>query len=271
VNRREDYQLPVQVTAKIQGHPWDLWGMSRLFNGTDSTKTKVTADKPEGMPRADLSSAQAAQRFRLMGYDVFAELTSDELLWDEKRGPVDLRDVRPVAEDVVARINGITILLDPDFVPVKLQMISYETPHGAGASSFGEWRPNKSMTFLGHHPNQILMAEKTMALSKTDPVVHWVLDAIVLPRSWASLYLVYEAIADDVGGVHDLKRMNWVGEDELSDFTNSANNNRKISEGARHAKRPSTARPLIPLVQAVWIINRLVVAWLDWRVFDANK
>jgi hypothetical protein len=98
-----------------------------------------------------------------------------------KRGPVDLRDVRPVAEDLVARINGITILLDPDFAPVKLYAISYETPNGAGASSFGEWRPNKGMTFLGHHPSQLLMAAKTLPLSKTDSVVHLVLDAIALP------------------------------------------------------------------------------------------
>jgi hypothetical protein len=200
--------LRVQVTAKIQGHPWDLWGLSRLFNGTDATKTTVTADKPEGQPVADLSSKEGAQRFRLMGWDVFAELTSDELLWDEKRGPVDLRGIRPVAEDLVGRINGVTILLDPDFAPVKLSSISYMTPYGAGGSTFGEWRQNKSISFLGHHPSQLLMAEKTLPLSKSDPVVHFVLDAIVLPRSWASLYLVYEAIADDVGGVHELKKMN---------------------------------------------------------------
>lgn len=199
-----------------------------------------------------------------MGYDVFGPLTSTELLWDDSRGPVDLRDVRPVALNLVERMNGIALLLDPEYRAVKLISISYSNKGGSGSSVLGDWTPNKDMTSLGRHPGQLALAKEVLPLARNDNAVMFVLDAIALPRSWASLYLIYDAIAADVGGVHELRKAGWVTPDELTDFANSANNSRSIPEGARHGNTSQTGRSLIPLIQAYAIVNKLAVRWLDW-------
>jgi hypothetical protein len=256
--------MPIQVIATLQGHPWDLWGLAKIFDGSDLSTTLVKAEEPKGKPRFDASNIEAINRFRIMGYDVFANLTSAELTWPDDKGPGDLRDMRPVALDVVARINGIALLLDPEYLAVKVISISYSHKGGTGASVLGDWTPNKEVTSLGRHPAQMAFAQDVLPLARNDNAVKFVLDAIALPRSWASLYLIYEAIAEDVGGVHELRKAGWVSTNHLTDFTNSANNNRSISEGARHGNKPQPGRPLIPLIHAYEIVNRLALGWLDW-------
>jgi hypothetical protein len=256
--------MPIQIIACLQGHPWDLWGLAKLFDGSNDSKTLVEAQEPQGKPTFDASNIDAINRFRIMGYDVFANLTSTELMWDDKSRPVDLRDMRPVALDLVERINGIALLLDPEYRAVKVISISYSSEGPSGASVLGDWTPNKDMTSLGRHPAQLAFAKGVLPLARNDKAVKFVLDAIALPRSWASLYVIYDAIATDVGGVHELRKTEWVSTNDLTDFTNSANNNRCISEGARHGNTPQPGRQLIPLIHAYEIVNRLALRWLDW-------
>jgi hypothetical protein len=256
--------MPIQVTATVMGHPWDLWGLSKLFNGSDATKTLVQTEEPKGLPTFDATDKDAVSRFRVWGYDVSANLTSTELLWDESKGKVDLLDMRPIAENLIERINGAAQLLDPQYKPVKPLAL---TDGGAvGATTFSEWTPNKDNTLLGHYPALIPLARDIVALAAKEQAVKFVLDAIVLPRTWASLYLVYDAISTNVGGAHALKKKNWVTEDELNDLTNSANNSREIKEGARHGNNPKQDRALISLVQAYSITNRLALAWLHEKI-----
>lgn len=142
--------------------------------------------------------------------------------------------------------NGVAILLDPDYRPAKLLSLSYSYPGGGGSTVLGDWTPNRDMTFLGHHSLQAVFAKDVLPLALSDNRVKFVLDAIALPRSWASLYPIYDAIGADVGGVRELRKSGWVTADELSDFTNSANNSREIREGARHGKDPDPGRWIIP-------------------------
>jgi hypothetical protein len=259
-----DGAMPTQVTATLQGHPWDLWGLSKIFDGSNETRTLLTAVEPKGKPIFDLRNQEAINRLRVMGYDVFGTLTSTELIWDESKGSVDLRDVRPVALNLVERINGIALLLDPEYRAVKLISLSYSNTGKVGSSVLGDWTPNKDMTSLGRHPGQLDFAKAVLGVARNDNAAKFVLDAIALPRSWASLYLIYDAIAADIGGVHELRKAGWVTPDELTDFTNSANNSRSVPEGARHGNTPQNGRPLIPLIQAYAIVNKLAVRWLDW-------
>jgi hypothetical protein len=257
--------MPTQVTATLQGHPWDLWGLSKIFDGSDEAKTLLTAAEPKGRPTFDTHDRDAVNRFRAMGYDIFGALTSTELLWDDTVGPVDLRDVRPVALNLVERMNGIALLLDPEYRAVKIISISYSNKGSAGSSVLGDWTLNKDMTSLGRHSEHLAFAKDVLPLARNNNAVKFVLDAIALPRSWASLYLIYDAIAADVD---ELRKVGWVTPDELTDFTNSANNSRSIPEGARHGNTSQTGKPLIPLIQAYAIVNELAVRWLDWVRFN---
>ena len=258
--------MPIQVTATVMGHPWDLWGLSKIFDGSGTTKILVQAKEPDGLPTFDATNSDAISRFRVWGYDIAATLTSTELLWDESKGKVDLRDMRPIADNLIERINGAALLLDPQYKPVTPFALTWTDGDATGATTYSEWTLNKSFTYLGHCPDLIPLARDTVTLAATDQTVKFVLEAIVLPRTWASLYLVYDAISTDVGGTHALEKKNWVTKNELTDLKNSANNSRNVREGARHGNKPKQERSLIPLVQAYAITNMLSRHWLFEKV-----
>jgi hypothetical protein len=258
--------MQIQVTAVVMGHPWDLWGLSRMFDGSDVSKTLVRAEKPNGLPTFDATDRDAINHFRVWGYDTQADVTSTELLWDMSTGKVDLRDMRPVADNLIERINGVALLFDDQYKPVRPFALNWAHGGAAGSTIYSEWIPNKSVTSLGSVPEMATLAGEVLALAAKEQVGKFVLDAIVLAPTWASLYLVYDAIATNVGGVHALRKKNWVTEDTLRNLTNSANNSRDIKEGARHGNASKQDRALIPLEQASLIARQLTLCWLSEKM-----
>ena len=84
--------MPIQIKATVLGHPWDLWGLSRLFVGCDASHTLIEASRPDGRPTIDTNNPAQVTRFRVHGYDLFAPITSDELRWAGNIDDIDLRD-----------------------------------------------------------------------------------------------------------------------------------------------------------------------------------
>src|SRR5262249_6531044 len=119
-----------------------------LFDGSGPAKTMIKAEKPKGRPTFDPSNAEERNRFYIRGYNVFATLTSEELTWDEAKGRVDLRYMRPIADEIIARLNGLARTFDPSFIPVKLIYLSFSTENDAGSMPNGDWTPNKDSTIL---------------------------------------------------------------------------------------------------------------------------
>jgi hypothetical protein len=254
--------MPIQVAVTVLGHPWDLWGLSQLFDGSDDSHTRVQASKPEGLPKIDTNDQAQVTRFRVHGYDLFAPITSDELLWEGSVADIDLRDMAPVAEALVARINGIAITLDPDYAPVRLYSLSFSEGETFGSLLRSDWKLNKSLTRLGKEQEHRPFAHDVLPLAANNPAVKVVLAAITLPRTWTSMYLIYEAIADAVGGAHKLENLKFVSKSDLIAFRKTANNNRSLDEGMRHSKKPQPG-PLIPFETAYLIINTLVIRWMQ--------
>lgn len=260
-----DSRMLHRITATLQGHPWDLWGLAQLFDGSDSSKTLVKAEKPSGRPTIDPNNPEERTRFRIQGYDVFGLLTCDGLVWDDANGRADLRDLRPTADEIITRLNGLARTFDRTFAPVRLTHLSYSKEGGGGAMTAGDWTPNKDATLLSASVHRDI-AKRALALAGSNPAVTFVLDAMTVPTTWASLYLVYDAISTNVGGKHALEKMGWLTDDELNNLINSANSSRSIHEGARHGNRVTSTRPLIPLDIAQILTSQLVVQWLYWMV-----
>jgi hypothetical protein len=254
--------MSIQITATVLGHPWDLWGLSRLFDGSDASHTLLKATKPDGRPIIDTNNPAQITRFRVHGYDLFAPITSDQLCWHGNLDDINLRDFAPVAESLVARINGIAVLLDPGYAPIKLYSMSFSEGTSAGSMLQTDWTPNKDLTYLGFQSEHLPFAHNGLALAATNPAVKLVLAAITLPRTWASMYLIYEAIADSVGGQHKLDKLGFVSKKELRDFRHAANNNRSFDEGMRHSKKPEPGE-LIPFEHGYVIINTLALRWMQ--------
>jgi hypothetical protein len=155
------------------------------------------------------------------------------------------------------------------FAPVRLTHLSYPKENAGGAMTAGNWVPNKDATLLSASTHRDI-AMRALKIAGSDLAVKFVLDAMTLPTTSASLYLVYDAISTVVGGQHKLKALAWLNDDELNDLTNSANNSRSIREGARHGNRPNPTRPLISLASAQILTSQLVVHWLYWLADQAK-
>jgi hypothetical protein len=256
--------MPVQFTATLIGHPWDLWGLAKLFDGKNTDHTVIEANEPRGLPSYNFSNKDERDRFQKLGYDVFAKLTNDTLIWRDEDGPPDIKKMKIIAEDVVARLNGIGRVLEPDHWPVRLYHIAYTAPYGSGGGTLGTQTPNKQYTGLGRHPSQFVFAENVFELSRQHPAVRFVLDAIAMRPTWVSLYLVFEAIRDNVGGQRALEQKEFVTKQDLKDFGYAAQHNRSLSEGMRHSSTISALpKPPIALVHAHGIINVLTMRWLE--------
>lgn len=178
-----------------------------------------------GRPTFDVNDPEQRTQFRVQGYDVAGLLSCDELVLDDAKR--DLRDLRPTADEIISRLNGLARTFDPMFTPVKLTHLSYPKENGGAAMTAGNWTPNRDDTLLSASAHRDL-AMQGLKIAGSNPAVSFVLDAMTLPPTWTSLYLAYDAISTDVGGKHELKKMGRLTDDELNDLINSANNNRSI-------------------------------------------
>jgi len=253
--------MPFTYTARLRGHPWDLWGLSKIFDGSNADHTRIVATQPVGRPMYDPHTDAGRLRYARLGFDDFALLTTDALTFPEGSQPT-FDVAKSVANEIILRINGIGRLIDPEYLTVSLYELSYVCRGGSGSSDAGRMPKNKENTWLGQHPAHQPFGALVFSHAASNTAVRFVLDAIALPATWASLYLVYDAIKDEVGGQAALEKMDWVKKSELSDFRYSANTSRQLKEGARHGGIPDAPKPLITLSNATDIIERLARAWL---------
>jgi hypothetical protein len=258
--------MTIQIKASILGHPWDLWGLARLFDGKNEEGLLIEATEPAGMPAVNHRDQKALDRFHRFGHAQLATLTANDLC-RSTAAECDLNTAATQAQAMIVRINGIAKLLDPEYYGVQLDALSYNAPGGSGGAIPSKPTQNKGYTNLGRHPSQSPAAVEFIALAKDDAEVNFVLEAFNLPISWASLYLVYDCIASAVGSRHDLADKLWVDKAALDAFTMTANKSRAIRVGIRHGSSPAAdpPKPLIPLHEGHNTVMRLAMAWLQTR------
>jgi len=258
----------VIVRAQIRGHPWDLWGLSQLFDGSNPLGLKVDgAVKPEGLPQPKWSDKAERDRFALVGYDRTAQLGA-AILDRVSLGDADLAVIAAQAGSLVKRINGVARLLDPEYYGVRLSGVTCQGPGGGGVRPIADSTPNKGLTGLGRHASQAPFAIEVLGTSMADPAVMFVLEAWDLPITWASLYLICDCIAGSVGGPAGIVSSGLLGKKELDDFKAAANLARDFRTGIRHGTQDMKPRsaPLIPLHEGHRIMQDLTHAWLEQRL-----
>lgn len=253
--------------ARLQGNPWDLWGLSKIFDGTNGDATFVDAEDPTKI-RLDMRNKDDQRHFDMFGHDTHADLTSNSFRLEF---PFGGRDMYDLVMPVLNRVNAIARLLDPDYTPVTLFSCDYPRDRPNSFNLYGKGNGYKDKTRLGEQ-HQIPFAHDAFELGSGNAAIDFVMEAWTLPPTWASLFLIYEAIRDNVGGQVELEKYDFVSIQELREFRFAANTCRVISEGIRHATPlNSSIPPHIPLLDAHQIVNRLTVGWLDaWRKVKAS-
>jgi len=127
--------------ARLQGNPWDLWGLSKIFNGTNADATLVDAKHPASI-RLDMRNKQDQRHFEVFGNETHADLTSNSFRLEF---PFGSRDMYDLVMPVLNRINAIGHLLDPDYWPVTL----FDCVHKTSFNSYGGGHKYKNKTGLG--------------------------------------------------------------------------------------------------------------------------
>lgn len=251
--------VKVQYVAHIQGHRWDLYGLSKIFT---TPKCRVEAEQPPRRQELDRSIPEQALLFRQWDKPCTAKIYSSDLL---ESPSTYWKEIKIRAEKLVEGMNGIGVLLDPEFRPTLLTGLSYSCHHGGGQATFsgpGDWRERIS---LGRHPAHNALAESFSSDSLDDPVVRFVLQALNLPTAWYSLYAIYECIRDEVDEAK-LVEFGWANKQKLNEFRKAANNSRDLRKGARHGKPPTFKGELMSLLEASGVIRALALHWVHQKL-----
>lgn len=253
--------------VRLQGNPWDLWGLSKIFNGTNADATLVDAKNP-ATERLDMRNKDDQRHFELFGFETHADLTSNSFRLEF---PFGSRDMHELVVPVLNRINAIGRLLDPEYWPVALFSCVYTGNGSTSVNLFGGGNKYKDKTGLGEQ-GQVQFAFDAFELGSNNATIGFVMEALTLPTTWASLYLIYEAIRENAGGHAALELFGFVKSQELRDFRFAANTCRILSEGIRHGTQLDVPiQPNISLSEARQIIDRLAIGWLDaWRSIQAT-
>jgi hypothetical protein len=245
--------MTVTFRARLQGNPWDFWGLSKIFDGSNSDATRIHAKDPATL-RLDMRKPEDREHFNMFGHDTHTDLTSNSFVLEY---PFNGKIMHDLAMPVINRINAIGRLLDPEFTSVTLFSCDYPKDKPNSFNLYGPGKAYKDKTALGQQ-GQSPFAHDSFDLGAGNLAIDFVMEAWTLPTTWASLYLIYEAIRDNVGGQAELEQFNFVTMQDLKDFKFAANNCRVLSQGIRHAKlTDAPPPPHIPITDAQQIINKL--------------
>ena len=109
-------------------------------------------------------------------------------------------------------------------------------------------------------PNMVVLAAK-------DKNVAQVINHLNGDDEIATLYKIYEIIADDIGGVEIIQDNGWASRNKIEGFTRTANSPDAIGDKARHGVQKN-APPKNPmsLGEAKALIHHLVKCWLNSKL-----
>jgi hypothetical protein len=176
------------------------------------------------------------------------------------------------AEDELSQINGIAMLLQPNFRPVTIAGIRTKDP-ATGAMTMsvrprasGELRiKGKAIPRLVNSDGSVVLQDSTTEaqkiLSSCDEHKHLARALLIygaLPHEWRELSMVVDAIEDHHGGEKELQKMDYCPP-QLADFTSTANSWKAIKFAARHGRSSQgVEKPRIELNDAREVIRKLM-------------
>jgi hypothetical protein len=144
------------------------------------------------------------------------------------------------SESFLRAMNGAARLARSAFEPVMIEGLHCYDDAGSrcGAATWklGVSREFRTYSFPTERRGLAGLVRKWAALAGDDAAVSEALHVYgAFPVTWSSLWLIFEIIANDVGGQAELKKQPWTNEKEIRRFAGSANHARTIHEGIRHA------------------------------------
>ncbi len=86
-------------------------------------------------------------------------------------------------------------------------------------------------------------------------------------REWVNLYMIYEIIEDDVGGVDYIQRNGWATKKAIRRFKHTANSYSALAEKSRHAiEKTDPPKDPMSYSEAKSLIESISKSWLHTKI-----
>lgn len=187
----------------------------------------------------------------------------------------DAEEVMPVAINLLHPLNGVAKARSKSFEGLSLDYVVKRLPDGTHRIAKGIFTrtrvvpADENLLSDGTSIESSLESDAAKRVSAvgSDEVVSRILTIYgALGTDWRGLYMVMDAIQQDVGGEESLKQVGWVSKKAIQDFKKTANNYRALGLEARHGfrseqeiKKPmsiGTARHLVRTLLNKWLAHK---------------
>jgi hypothetical protein len=187
------------------------------------------------------------------------------------------REVEDVATRLLAIVNGVLFVLEPDRVPLASVGVVERRADGkwnhhvtsVGVMAGRSRASAAGMAIVGGQPSpqhtRPAPALRWSTAAQTDQVVSDVLRYLSRKPDWFNFYKAFELMRDDInqrtGGQHRHEQMGWPAKKRLDHFTLSA----QVYRHAPPWDGGYTPTNAMPLGEATRLVRALAQTWLMWR------
>jgi hypothetical protein len=232
--------------VKLLGDEVDLGALSEsLAEGS----VRISHKDGEYLLSADVLVGEDAEAVFGKAHELLAVLNGGLRLTFNSRRPITSGGIFRIDDDGKRHY---TLVLEPLALHVRVMPATFSIKHNDGTET--RWRASDVIRTWSE-------------LATGDEAVAHVLRAFAGETGWFSLYSLLDTIAKDVGGWDQLPAREWITNDAMRLFKNTANSYAAVGVEARHGvgKVAPPAHPM-RLGEARSLAEAVVHAWLRYKV-----
>ncbi|WP_157965013.1 hypothetical protein [Bordetella bronchiseptica] len=247
-----------KIKINLEGHVDDLYALSLLF---------PKAVLPDLYIVTQISGSKDGQLDRVCNADCRETyLTGDGCLSLLKRERQTFEEMKWIAMEIIAPLNGYAALADSNFRPVVPVSASWEINGSGGAVTFGSSTQNKPTRLItaNRHPLLQELLPSRIGYMRQNSLATSAAMTIAGPPSWAEYYRLLEDIAGHCGTSLDkLPGIGLAERGELNVFKRAANNRTNGRHGTSKRDLSLCQEELMNLLEAREFVRTVVSRWLD--------
>lgn len=250
------------VKIKLEGHVDDLYAMSLLFpEGAYSDLSVITKIKGAKEGLLDRALDASCQDTYLTGEGCLPLIYAD-----------GFDQMRWVAMEIMAPLNGYAVLTDSNFRPVTPVSATWESEgRPMGAAAFKQVNENKPTRLISSNRHSRLreLLPGRVTFMRDNPLAAYAASVISGPPSWADYYRLLEDIAGHCKTtLEKLDEAGLASRMPLSAFKMAANNRAFGRHGVSKRNTNLSQDELMNLLEAREFVKNVVCSWLDRECGD---
>lgn len=214
-------------------------------------------------------NTQYIETFHNLGYKEDFISSDPEVIIIDTEQDRNFEEIENRAEQILAVVNGAAKLYYTQYNPIEIDCIIRKHPYGLYLRSKSPF-DRRSYEFSENDSSWAETINQWAMAGLHDQKVEFAFQIYgSIPHNWPTLYLIYEVIRTDCGCAPSHK--GWVSRAYESRFTGTANNNRDIETGIRHASETKEYAKALPLEEGQELIRKLLKQWIEDKIRKSQR